>query len=251
MSTIRKVITIARHGSTPLNEHGHSMDSLVDKSVQTMYAQSRGFEAEIGAGYKPADILALHSDKRRTWATAATRVAGIRGITPEPKTQADLEGLQYDGVSFVQDPRLSYVDLKSNEPELNRLKLPAYLEWQIKNRCFAYMDGVPITSFQELYDGRKGILAHALRELDLPNRNLVIVSTHAVLSDAIAMAAADSARKPFDYVGSDGIGGQFEKEDVIHLVVDTNDASGSVSQAKLVRKGQTFPVDIARIRAYK
>src|SRR3989344_1331327 len=114
MSITRKVITIARHGSTPLDARGMSMDSLVDKSLQAMYAESRGFEAEIGNGYKPGEILVLHSDKKRTWATAATRVAGMRGLTPEPKTQADLEKLSFDGVQFNHDKRLSYGDLVSN-----------------------------------------------------------------------------------------------------------------------------------------
>jgi len=243
MNTKRKVIAIARHGFTPNGANGLSLDSLTDESVQHMYEQGIG----LGESVQTGRVFILHSDKNRTITTAKARLAGERGLSPKPSTQEDLGGFDFDGTLFIRDERLSYENLDMNYGAIEEMGLPEYTKWMLANRHATEIGGKPVTSFQEIYDTRKPVLGDAVRRMDAGNYDLGFISTHGVITDAITMAAADSARgKPIDSYKD--IGGQFKKEDAAHLVIDTKEKSGT-STAKIVRGNLVLPVNIGRIRA--
>ena len=128
---------------------------------------------------------------------------------------------------------------------MKKMGLPAYTDWMLANRYATEMEGKPVTSFQQIYDSRKPVLGDAVRRMIVADHDLGIISTHGVISDAIAMAAVDSARStPVDRF--EEIGGQFNKEDIAYLVIDSNAKSGRTS-SKLVRGKICLPVNLDKI----
>jgi hypothetical protein len=247
MATKRRVIGIMRHGLTPNGPDGLSLDSLTDESVQRMYEQGLEFRAVAGESAKAEKAFVLHSDKERTITTAKARLAGIRKITPAPLRQEDLEKFKFNGVLFIRDDRLSYENLELNYDAIEKMGLSEYAEWMLANRNATEMEGKPVTSFQQIYDTRKAVLGDTVRRLESGRYDLGFISTHGTISDAITMAAADSAgNKPVSRY--EEIGGQFDKEDIAYLVTDIKEKSGT-SNARIVRGGLALPVDISRIRS--
>lgn len=241
MDTVRKVIVIARHGDyTSSDTEGSSLDTLTDASVQNMYAQSLAFETTIGLDCQTGKAFVFHSDKDRTRNTAKARLAGIRRMTPAPQTEADLERMQFDGILFRQDPRLSYRDIRMKEVGHE------YCEWMLANRNATQKEGVEITSFQQIYVTRKTLLGDAVRFMENGNFGLGFISTHSPLADIIVLGAVDSAR---DSLLTQYVGGQFNKGDIAYLLMDIKIRSRT-TDARLIRGDFVLPVNFGVIKNY-
>ncbi|MBS3144242.1 hypothetical protein J4208_01520 [Candidatus Woesearchaeota archaeon] len=237
MTTVRKVIIIARHGYyTDID----GIDQLTNESVQSMYAQGLDFETTIGQDCQTGKAFVFHSNKPRTRNTARARLAGIRKMTPAPQTETDLERVQFDGVMFRPDPRMSYRGIKMNGMGTE------YCEWMLANRHATQNKGVEVTSFQQIYDTRRPLLGDAVRLLENGNFGLGVISGHSPLVDIVVLSAVDSARSTpcTEYVG-----GQFDRENIAHLVIDINQKSGT-TDARLLRNDLVLPVNLDVIKSF-
>jgi len=240
METERRIIGIARHGLTPNNADGISLDSLTNESVQRMYEQG------LDSDFQADRAFVLHSEKNRTVSTAEARLAGIRKLSPKPLTQEDLQRFDFNGTLFIMDDRLSYESLQINWDALKRIGLPTYLDSVIEDKNATEMEGIPVTSFQQVYDTRRPVLGDALRRMEAANYDFGFILTHGPIAEAINMAAVDSSRDvPVNRY--EDIGGQFKKEDIAYLVMDTKEKSGA-TDGRIVRGDLVLPVNLEKIR---
>ena len=245
MKTKRKIILLTRHGITS-NEPDSGRDNLTSDSIIRLYEDTGGFLREsIGSEeIVPQNSFLWYSDKKRTLYTGKAILAGAFKRLPSPKSQEDLGEIDLECVDIQEDPRLSYEGTKYNEKALYSDMSGYFDRWFADPTANTY-EGVEITPYNQVIETGRRCLVDALGNVLSGGKDLGVLATHGSIVDAINMVAINSARST-PFMDFDEIGGQFDREHFAALVLDHNQKSGAY-EAKLVRDGQDYKVDLANL----
>ncbi|MEK6910689.1 MAG: hypothetical protein AABW82_02850 [Nanoarchaeota archaeon] len=249
------LVLIGRHGRK--DTHPDRKNDLSDVSISSLYDQG----LEIGQKYvlpgmNIRGIRTYNSNLARTEATNKARLAGILGLSPIPLTQADV-------LTDSKFPNLALVPVNKRHglsffPE--ELSIPAYMRAETQEAglggkvCTNYglnnldarqHEGTEILPFGYVIAKSAGSALEAISNLGRNSngeRNLAMVTSHAVITDAAVAALIASGRG--NNIGDlpksvDEFGGAFKEEDYAVL-----DLSKSTREGKLFRGSKEWQVNI-------
>jgi hypothetical protein len=249
MNVKRKILVLTRHGQTPKGIAGNSpaYDSITPESVVSLYENVGGSLQDFVEENDiiPEDAFLRHSDKQRTLATGKAILAGAFALQPAPRTQEDLVRMNIEDIDVLEDSRLGYEGTKFNEPEILK-DMSLYLDRWFANPDAMKYEGVEITPFNEVIGkGRVALEDSFAQMLGSEKKDLGVLATHASITEALTIAALNSARRT-PVKSFNDFGGQFDKEGFATINLDYNSKAG-LYEARLFRNGQDYRVDLANL----
>jgi len=247
MTTERKIILFTRHGKPLTDRDGNRLDAITPASIKRVYQKANEVLGDFVAKYHltPGGIFMRHSDAKRTVDTGRASLAGALSYEPIPESQEDLDRIPFPGLNIGEDQRISYGGAKYN---VNAFKKnpDRYVERWISNPDATAYEGVEVTPFNEVVQDGKDCWGDSFDSLSRREKNLGVLSTHSGIAEALMAAAVNSGRRnPIDNV--EDLGGLFKPEDFAILELDFNTRSQNLTFSRLMRDGQKYNVDLAKL----
>ncbi len=263
---IRKVLVITRHGDTPVDAEGMSLDSVTPKSIQTLHNQGRQDLSSLIGDYHPSPdkTFIVGTNKKRTLHTGLALASGVlethRG---EPESEDALR--RYDFVNWVDmsedQSRIGYKGSKdSSGHSMNEAIYKTkngqveVVDFWLQNRDATEHTGkdkagkditAKITSGRETYDKIKSTVVDGVEKLLNTEKNLGIIVSHSTLVEVAAAAIIESAGKRVNSV--EDIGGPIGKGEYGVLVIDYEEGNPANHHAIFRLRDKQYEVNLANL----
>lgn len=267
---IRKVLVITRHGDTPVDAEGSSLDAVTPASVKKLHTQGKEDLAEIVRGHNvgPENTFIVGTGKSRTITTGLALASGLlESHKGPPKHEDELTGGNYDFVKWIdiqkRQGQIGYRGPKDTEGAMMNDEVykagkegPAkVVDFWLQNREATEHTGkdkkgrditARITPFTEVYRNAKEVVVESISELLDPtkNKHLGIIASHSTLVEAIATAIIESSGTRVNSV--EDLGGQVAKGEYGKLIIDIDPNTRSYS-AQFFLKDKVYDVDLHKL----
>lgn len=259
---IRKVLIVMRHGDTPVDKSGSSLDAILDKSVQSLHREfANTLEGHVRQyGVTPDRTFVQHTDKKRTKTTARAALSGAfreHFNRKMPRNEAELHdkrAYDFGAVEEIEDPRLAYHDQMIHKKVYadKNLGVPAVMQHWLDNpdaNTHEHKGEVAqIEPFVNVERRTRSALRDSLITLLSGKKDLGVIATHSTLVDTIMASIIESGGQSIRSIKD--IGGEVKKEGYGALVIDIipgRTPQDTRYQAVFVRNGKQYAVDLGNL----
>jgi len=212
--------------------------NLTSETISTCYDKGQEFLRGAIERLSPNDAYIRYSSIPRTEYTAKAVMSGALGITPKPQTQEDL-----DKPSLLTkiDKRVAKAldvnDLKVDAPLEKQIGLEAYSNLLAKYPDMKELEGIEMTSWNEMRESARKYLPTILNKLK--NKTFGVNTSHALITDSVVLALINTGRKN-PITNPNDIGGWFNMEEM--AVLDLRNSRGLLNL-----RGQDYLVDLSKL----